>query len=212
MLTGKPIKTQIPSLVRKSVITQNNFNLHPSQQELLLWHCRLGHACQGVQTLLAKPRIPRHSLAQGNIHKCIIIPSDHGASSCKPPWCEACQYAKQKHTTPINKNIRMYHIKRAFSLLTYYSLVTGSHVTNTCLPSLVDCLIPWERRIYYDNSLAEPYLLIMLPTSFSIVTSLILHSQPPFEASMPYNIICGPTVSNLITMHQIIIILSPKNG
>ena len=125
-----------------------------------------------------------------------------------------------KPVSALNKNgplqsiqrIQTHPIKRVSSLLNHYSLVTGSHVTNTCLPSLVDCLIPWERRIYYDNSLAEPYLLIMLPTSFSIVTSLILHSQPPFEASMPYNIICGPTVSNLITMHQIIIILSPKNG
>ena len=31
-----------------------------------------------------------------------IVPIDHGASSCKPPKCEAYQYAKQKRITPIN--------------------------------------------------------------------------------------------------------------
>ena len=43
-LTSKLTEKPISSLARKSVINQNNFNLHLSQQELLLWHCRLGHA------------------------------------------------------------------------------------------------------------------------------------------------------------------------
>ena len=42
MLTGKSIKKQIPSLARKSAVSRNNFNFYPPQQELLLWHCRLG--------------------------------------------------------------------------------------------------------------------------------------------------------------------------
>ena len=102
-VTGKDRKNIFHSLARRSVINRDNFNLKPDEQELLLWHCRLGHAdLQRVQTLLRKPHSPRGSHDKGHLHERIIIPTDNGASSCKLPKCEACQYAKQKRTTPLN--------------------------------------------------------------------------------------------------------------
>ena len=91
------------SLTTRSVIRRDNYNLHPFQQELLLWHCKLGHAdFQRVQSLLSKPGQPRGSIGRGEINTSTCIPALPGSSSCKPPRCEACQYAKQKRTTPHN--------------------------------------------------------------------------------------------------------------
>ena len=97
MFTGKLTQTIIQSLGCRNIIDRNDFNLYPSQQKFLLWHCRLGHTSfQRVEILLGKPKVPHNSLSQGFIRKYIVVPSDHGASSWKPPLCEACQYAKQK--------------------------------------------------------------------------------------------------------------------
>ena len=91
------------SLTTRSVLRRDNFNLHPHQQELLLWHCRLGHPdFQRVQALLGSPIQLKGSSERGEVLSSIITPSLKGASSCKAPRCEACQYAKQKRTTPLN--------------------------------------------------------------------------------------------------------------
>ena len=50
------------SLTTRSVIHRDNFNLHPFQRELLLWHCRLGHAdLQRIQLILSCPSQPKGS-------------------------------------------------------------------------------------------------------------------------------------------------------
>ena len=101
--TGQPATGIFHSLARKSVINRDNFNLKPQQQELLLWHCRLGHTdFQRVQSLLRKPHTPRGAIDHGHLHSRFIVPTHNEASSCQPPKCEACQYAKQKRTTPLN--------------------------------------------------------------------------------------------------------------
>ena len=101
--TRQPVEGIFNSLARKSVINRDNFNLKPQQQELLLWHCRLGHTdFQRVQSLLRKPHVPRGAIDHGHLHSRFIVPTHNDASSCQPPKCEACQYAKQKRTTPLN--------------------------------------------------------------------------------------------------------------
>ena len=91
------------SLTTRSVLRRDNFNLHPFQQELLLWHCRLGHAdFQRIQTLLSHPSQPKGAQSRGELSLPLITPSLKGSSNCKPPRCEACQYAKQKRTTPLS--------------------------------------------------------------------------------------------------------------
>jgi hypothetical protein len=91
------------SLTTRSVIHRDNFNLHPFQRELLLWHCRLGHAdLQRIQSILSRPSQPKGSSNRGELFRQLVTPSFQGASSCCLPQCEACQYAKQKRVTPTN--------------------------------------------------------------------------------------------------------------
>lgn len=91
------------SLTTRSVLCRDNFNLHPFQQELLLWHCRLGHAnFQRIQSLLSPPSQTKGAQSCGELPLLLVTPSLKGTSNCKPPRCEACQYAKQKRTTPLN--------------------------------------------------------------------------------------------------------------
>ena len=85
----------IPSslLDNNSIPSKSNWNLRPEQQELLLWHSRLGHInMDWVQTLLDKTK--------SNHLKGIIQPSNNKCSHCQKPKCEACQYGKQKHRNP----------------------------------------------------------------------------------------------------------------
>jgi GAG-pre-integrase domain len=76
-----------------TILSSSNLNLSPSQQELLLWHQRLGHADQQhIQVLLSTPRdatVPQ-----------ILKPRHSKASSCDPVICETCQYAKQRRREP----------------------------------------------------------------------------------------------------------------
>jgi len=91
------------TLARRSVQHRDNYNLHPDQKELLDWHCRLSHAdMQRVQMLLSKPQTPRGATEKGELYPQIISPVLKGASSCRIPKCEACQYAKQRRTMPHN--------------------------------------------------------------------------------------------------------------
>eukprot|EP00536_Pseudo-nitzschia_multiseries_P011681 jgi/Psemu1/29682/gm1.29682_g len=63
---GLPTKVDTSSTVYK----RDNWNLSPAQQELLLWHQRLGHFNLGhVQSLLAKNREDTHENDEGHRHK-----------------------------------------------------------------------------------------------------------------------------------------------
>lgn len=97
-LTADPAK---PNIISDSgaVLHRSNWNISPAQQELLLWHSRLGHVnLDQVQTLLAKPR-------QSDLKR-IIEPSNNKSSHCPKPLCEACQYAKQKRRNPPSKHAK----------------------------------------------------------------------------------------------------------
>jgi hypothetical protein len=81
-----------------AVFKKANYNLSTAQQELLLWHYRLGHInLSHVQSLLQKPR-PVTSLTEPLFR--IIQPSNNKCSHCPVPLCASCQYAKQKRTKP----------------------------------------------------------------------------------------------------------------
>ena len=76
-----------------AVLHKPNWNLSTPQQELLLWHHRIGHVnMKHIQTLLANPK---------NSEQCQIIkPSNNKSSNCTLPLCIACQFAKQKRRNP----------------------------------------------------------------------------------------------------------------
>jgi hypothetical protein len=97
-LSSKSIFT---SLIDRSVFNRDNFNLNPSQQELLKWHCRWCHCdLNRVRMILSKPHQPKGSASRGELVRQIVTPSENGASSCDSFFCTACQYAKQKRKTP----------------------------------------------------------------------------------------------------------------
>jgi hypothetical protein len=78
---------------KPSVLLPTNLNLTGSQKELLLWHQRLGHAdIRKVQALLGQPRT-----AKG---RQVLFPVNSRVTTCDPPKCEACQYAKQRRRQP----------------------------------------------------------------------------------------------------------------
>jgi len=88
------------SLINRSVFNRENFNLNPSQQELLKWHCRWCHCdFNRVRMILSRPRQPKHSAESGEIVPQIVIPSESGTSNCEAFCCTACLYAKQKRKT-----------------------------------------------------------------------------------------------------------------
>ena len=92
---GHALPTIIPNKLEDSpaVLSRTNWNISEPQQELLLWHYRLGHInMQHVQSLLAKPR--------DHDSRRIIHPRNNKSSHCIPCLCEACQYAKQKRREP----------------------------------------------------------------------------------------------------------------
>ena len=91
----------VPSKAQDSqaVLSRSNWNISEAQQELLLWHNRLGHiGLSHVQSLLAKPR--------DSTKRRIIQPSNHKSSHCQICLCEACQYAKQKRRNPRSTTTR----------------------------------------------------------------------------------------------------------
>jgi hypothetical protein len=94
-------KSIFTSLIDRSVFNRDNFNLNPSQQELLKWHCRWCHCDPNrVRMILSKPHQPKGSVSRGELDRQIVIPSENGASSCDSFFCTACQYAKQKRKIP----------------------------------------------------------------------------------------------------------------
>jgi hypothetical protein len=88
------------SLIDRSVFNRDNFNLNPSQQELLKWHCRWCHCdFNRVRMVLARPRQPKDSSKTGEKVLQIVTPSETGTSTCETFFCTACLYAKQKRKT-----------------------------------------------------------------------------------------------------------------
>jgi hypothetical protein len=56
------------SLIDRSVLQRDNFNLNPAQQELLTWHCRWCHCdLNRVRMILARPRQPKQAELTGEL-------------------------------------------------------------------------------------------------------------------------------------------------
>ena len=89
------------SFIDRSVFNRDNFNMNPAQQELLKWHCRWCHCdLNRVRMILSKPHQPKGSSERGEIVRQMVIPSQSFTTTCPAFCCVACQYAKQKRTTP----------------------------------------------------------------------------------------------------------------
>jgi hypothetical protein len=89
------------SLIDRSVFNRDNFNLNPAQLELLKWHCRWCHCdLKRVRIILSKPQQLKGSVERGEITPHMVVPTKTGTTTCAVCICTACQYAKQKRTTP----------------------------------------------------------------------------------------------------------------
>ena len=89
------------SFIDRSVFNRDNFNMNPAQQELLKWHCRWCHCdLNRVRMILSKPHQPKGSSERGEIVRQMVTPSQNTTTTCETFCCVACQYAKQKRTTP----------------------------------------------------------------------------------------------------------------
>ena len=85
--------------IDEAVFRKSNWNLDPAQQELLLWHYRLGHiGMETVQRLLAKPHSSTALVPEYRIR--VITPQNPKSSHCCAPLCAGCQFGRQKRTTP----------------------------------------------------------------------------------------------------------------
>ena len=72
--------------IDEAVFRKSNWNLDPAQQELLLWHYRLGHiGLETVQRLLAKPHSSTALVPEYRIR--IITPQNSKSSHCTSPLC-----------------------------------------------------------------------------------------------------------------------------
>jgi hypothetical protein len=92
------------TILDKSLLSHDNINLSPGSKELLLWHCRLGHAdFQRVLSILAKPEASCGSKEKGELVRQKIHPGTK-VSNALIPKSIACSVAKQKHVTPDFKN------------------------------------------------------------------------------------------------------------
>ena len=88
------------TILDKCLLRQDNINLSPSSKELLLWHCRLGHAeFQRILSILAKPEGSRGTEEKGELVRRKIHPVTK-VSNALIPKCIACSVAKLKRTTP----------------------------------------------------------------------------------------------------------------
>ena len=83
------------NLIEHSIFNQDNFNLDPSQQELLIWHCRWSHVnLDRVRMFLARPHQPNGSSDHGELEHQMVVPSISSTSTCKQYWCTVCLFAK----------------------------------------------------------------------------------------------------------------------
>ena len=81
--------------IAAAVFRKSNWNLDPAQQELLLWHYRLGHiGMETVQRLLAKPHSSTALVPKYRIR--VITPKNPKSYHCCTPLCAACQFGRQK--------------------------------------------------------------------------------------------------------------------
>ena len=93
------------TILDKSLLTRDNINLSPGSKELLLWHCRLGHAdFQRILSILAKPESSRGSVEKGELVRRKIYPGTK-VSNALVPKCIACSVAKQKRVTPASTTV-----------------------------------------------------------------------------------------------------------
>ena len=81
----------------RHIFDEANLNLTKPQQEVQLWHCRMGHAGVGwVQDLMKTPKD-----LVGDVGGKPFIPTKLTSTpTCKPPKCSACIFAKQHRLTP----------------------------------------------------------------------------------------------------------------
>jgi hypothetical protein len=83
------------TILDKSLLSRDNINLSPSSKELLLWHCRLGHAdFQRILSILAKPESARGSEEKGELVRRMIHPSTKVSNALIPKciaWKETYQ-------------------------------------------------------------------------------------------------------------------------
>lgn len=91
--SGKDLNIEdYPLSFPSTALDPDNLNLNGPQQELLLWHQRLGHRnLPFIQRLLSQPR-DEHGQQ-------VIVPRLKQSSSCDIPPCEACIYAKMHDHT-----------------------------------------------------------------------------------------------------------------
>ena len=81
----------------RQIFDEANWNLSKPQQELQLWHCRLGHAgAQWIQDLM---RVQK-DLVGDRAGRPFIPTKLSSTHTCKPPKCSACLFAKQHRLTP----------------------------------------------------------------------------------------------------------------
>ena len=93
--------TYSSSFIDRSVFNRDNFNMNPAQQELLKWHSRWSHCdLNRVKMILSKPHQPKGSLERGELVRQMVVPQQTSTTTCEKFCCVACQYAKQKRTTP----------------------------------------------------------------------------------------------------------------
>ena len=80
-----------------------NYNLTKPQKELQLWHCRLGHAGHSwIQDLM---RVRKGNVGDYGLEPVIPVKID-ATTSCKPPKCSACIFARQHRRTPGTQTIK----------------------------------------------------------------------------------------------------------
>ena len=88
------------NLIEHSIFKRDTFNLDPSQQELLKWHCRWSHVnLDQVRMVLAKTHQAKSSFDRGEIERQMVVPSISNTSTCKQCWWTACLFAKPKKNT-----------------------------------------------------------------------------------------------------------------
>ena len=86
-----------------SLLDDNNYNLSEHEKELLLWHCRLGHAgFAWIQTLMRQRKPTAH---EPNPPLPIVMTRTTGAYKCAHPKCPACQLSKQHRCSAKSQRI-----------------------------------------------------------------------------------------------------------
>ena len=95
-----PHESVLACPINQANFCKSNWNLDSAQQELVIWHYRLGYTgIETVQCLLPKPHSNTSLVPYTQIR--IIVPQNNKSSYCNAPICASCQLGKQKHSTPL---------------------------------------------------------------------------------------------------------------